>query len=244
MGTHDRHHAPAAERDLIRGGYMARLREWLTRAMTPFRRRKDEQRTEAEMRFHMDMEIQAGLKRGLSREEAERQARLRAGFVDAALDEVRDQRGLGWLDGTVMDLAARVVGTPPPARLSGCGGRCARRRGCDEHPDLHHRGRGHPAPTAIPRTGAVGAGLSIHAAQSEVPGFDLQLPGGQAREPHARWHCSVYPRRPPPDARGACRATYLGCHHRRFPSDARGFAGIGPQFRTRRPASEESGWSC
>jgi macrolide transport system ATP-binding/permease protein len=83
---------------------MATLREWLTRAMTPFRRLKDDQRTEAEMRFHMDMEIQAGLARGLSREEAERQARLRAGFVDAALDEVRDQRGLGWLDGTVMDL--------------------------------------------------------------------------------------------------------------------------------------------
>jgi macrolide transport system ATP-binding/permease protein len=83
---------------------VANLREWLTRAITPFRRLKDEQRTEAEMRFHMDMEIEAGLKRGLSREEAERQARLRAGFVDAALDEVRDQRGLGWLDGTIMDL--------------------------------------------------------------------------------------------------------------------------------------------
>ena len=83
---------------------MAKLREWLTRAMTPFRRLKDEQRTETEMRFHMDMEVEAGLKRGLSREEAERQARLRAGFVDAALDEVRDQRGLGWLDGTAMDL--------------------------------------------------------------------------------------------------------------------------------------------
>jgi macrolide transport system ATP-binding/permease protein len=83
---------------------MARLREWLTRATTPFRRRKDEQRTEAEMRFHMDMEIEAGLERGLSREAAERRARLRAGFVDAALDEVRDQRGLGWLDGTVMDV--------------------------------------------------------------------------------------------------------------------------------------------
>ena len=83
---------------------MSRLREWLTRARTPFRRRKDEQRTAAEMRFHMDMEIEAGLERGLSREEAERHARLRAGFVDAALDEVRDQRGLGWMDGTVMDL--------------------------------------------------------------------------------------------------------------------------------------------
>jgi macrolide transport system ATP-binding/permease protein len=83
---------------------MARLREWLSRATTPFRRIKQDQRTEAEMRFHMDMEVAAGIKRGLSREEAERQARLRAGFVDAALEEVRDQRGLGFLDGTVMDL--------------------------------------------------------------------------------------------------------------------------------------------
>ena len=83
---------------------MARLREWFSRAMTVFRRRKDEQRAEAEMRFHSDMEIEAGLRRGLAREEAERQARLRAGFVDTALDQVRDQRGLGWLDGTAMDL--------------------------------------------------------------------------------------------------------------------------------------------
>jgi predicted permease len=80
------------------------LREVLARALTPFRRRKLDRQTEAEMRLHLELETEAGLRRGLTRTEAERQARLRAGSLSASSEAVRDQRGLGWLDGAGVDL--------------------------------------------------------------------------------------------------------------------------------------------
>ena len=83
---------------------MTKLREWFGRAMTPFRRRKLDGQTEEEMRFHLEMEIAAGMQRGHSRAQAEREARLHAGTVAGSIEDVRDQRGLGWLDGTLVDL--------------------------------------------------------------------------------------------------------------------------------------------
>jgi predicted permease len=50
------------------------------------------------------MEAEAGMRRGLSRELAEREARLHTGAVASAMESVRDQRGLGWLDGTLLDM--------------------------------------------------------------------------------------------------------------------------------------------
>ena len=79
-------------------------REILSRIWTLFRRLKQERGTEAEMRLHLEMEKQAGVRQGLSPAEAERAARVQAGYIAAAMEEVRDQRGLGWLDGSVMDL--------------------------------------------------------------------------------------------------------------------------------------------
>lgn len=83
---------------------MATLRELLWRVAARFRRPTLEKQTEAEMRFHLEMEAEAGVRRGLTREQAEREARLRAGSVTASMEDVRDQRGLGWLDGTLLDL--------------------------------------------------------------------------------------------------------------------------------------------
>ncbi len=81
------------------------MRELLSRFTNPlFRRRALERQTEAEMRFHLEMETEAGMRRGLSRSEAEREARIRAGSFDSATEAVRDQRGLGWLDGSLTDL--------------------------------------------------------------------------------------------------------------------------------------------
>jgi macrolide transport system ATP-binding/permease protein len=80
------------------------LREILSRALNPFRRQKLERQTEAEMRFHLEMETEAGIRRGLPRSEAERAARIRAGSVGASMEEVRDQRGLGWFDGISVDI--------------------------------------------------------------------------------------------------------------------------------------------
>ncbi len=83
---------------------MGTLREWMVRLLAPFRRRALERQSEVEMEFHLAMEIEAAERLGISHQEAEREARLRAGSLAAALDEVRDRRGLAWLDGTGMDL--------------------------------------------------------------------------------------------------------------------------------------------
>ncbi len=69
-----------------------------------FRRRRLDRATQAEMQFHLDMEIEAGLRRGLTRSQAERTARLKAGAVSTAIEEVRDQRRLGWLEDAFTDL--------------------------------------------------------------------------------------------------------------------------------------------
>src|SRR5262245_24278870 len=66
--------------------------------------RRPEPDAEAEMQFHLNMEIEAGLRRGLTRSEAERSARLRAGSVAGSMDAVHDQRNIGWLDGLLVDL--------------------------------------------------------------------------------------------------------------------------------------------
>ena len=80
------------------------MRELLARVINVFRRGGLERQTETELRFHLEMETEARMRRGLSRAEAERQARLRAGFISTASEAVRDQRGLGWFDGLGTDL--------------------------------------------------------------------------------------------------------------------------------------------
>ena len=77
---------------------------FLKRLAATFRSRKQDQQTAEEMEFHLDMERQAALRRGLSPEDAAREALLRAGVPAAALEAVRDQRRLTWLDGTMLDL--------------------------------------------------------------------------------------------------------------------------------------------
>ena len=80
------------------------LRELLSKAAMLFRRREMGRETEAEMRFHLDLEIEAGMRRGLSCEEAARVARLRVGSITSSAEAVRDQRGFAALDGFTADL--------------------------------------------------------------------------------------------------------------------------------------------
>ena len=61
------------------------------------RRRRWERRMDAEMRFHLDCQVEDYISQGLSRGEAERRARREFGAVDLAKDECRDQRPLEWL---------------------------------------------------------------------------------------------------------------------------------------------------
>jgi macrolide transport system ATP-binding/permease protein len=102
---------------------MRTLKEILWRLLATARRRPLERETRDEMRFHLQMEIEAGVARGLSRAEAERQARLRAGTISAALEAVQDERGLGPFDGMLADLrhACAALRRQPGFALVACG---------------------------------------------------------------------------------------------------------------------------
>ena len=63
-----------------------------------FGRRSWEQRMNAEFQHHLASQIEAYRAEGLSREEAERRARVEFGPLELARDECRDERRVQWLD--------------------------------------------------------------------------------------------------------------------------------------------------
>ena len=69
----------------------------------------------AELEAHLEMETAEHIRRGMSPGEARRQALLSAGGLSAAVDAVRDQRGLPSLDALLLDLryAARGLRRSP-----------------------------------------------------------------------------------------------------------------------------------
>src|SRR5690242_5445321 len=68
-----------------------------------------------EMAAHLDMAAAEFERRGMSPAEARRQALIAAGGVDQAVESVRDQRGLPWLEhlGADMRYAARTLARNP-----------------------------------------------------------------------------------------------------------------------------------
>jgi hypothetical protein len=77
---------------------MRTLREWLLRLWATFRRRRTDADLEQELRLHLALAADEAHRRGQPPEDAERAARLHAGGVSQALDALRDQRGLPWID--------------------------------------------------------------------------------------------------------------------------------------------------
>src|SRR5712691_9294727 len=69
-----------------------------------FKRRRWEERMEAELRFHLRSQISDYVSQGLSQEEAERRARREFGAVELAKNECRDQRPVEWLDHFLRDV--------------------------------------------------------------------------------------------------------------------------------------------
>ena len=59
---------------------------------------------EEELRLHLDLAAEDARRRGEPPESAARAARLRAGGIAQAMEAVRDQRGLPWLDNLSRDL--------------------------------------------------------------------------------------------------------------------------------------------
>ena len=79
----------------------SRIRSW-SRAI--FRRTRMESEMETELRFHIDMFAEELVRRGVSREEAMRRARIEFGGIERAKEEGRGARGVSLLDQMIQDL--------------------------------------------------------------------------------------------------------------------------------------------
>ena len=81
------------------------LREWMHRlrgTLLPSRRDAD---LEEELRLHLAMAAEDARRRGLEPADAVRAARIEAGGASQAMDALRDQRGLPWLDDLARDVS-------------------------------------------------------------------------------------------------------------------------------------------
>ncbi len=80
-----------------------------------FSRRRWERRMDAELRFHLENQIDDYLSQGLGREEAEMRARREFGALELAKDECRDQRPVEWFAHLLRDIryACRSLGKSP-----------------------------------------------------------------------------------------------------------------------------------
>ena len=75
-----------------------------------FRRRRADDETAEELRFHLEMEAGKNLRAGMDPSEARRRARLRLGGVDAIREAVRDARGGRPLEDLVRDIGYALRG--------------------------------------------------------------------------------------------------------------------------------------
>ena len=83
---------------------MRSFREWMQRlkgTLLPARRDAD---LEHELRSHMEIAAEDKRRRGLDPDDASRATRIEAGGASQAMDALRDQRGLPWLDDLARDV--------------------------------------------------------------------------------------------------------------------------------------------
>jgi predicted permease len=80
------------------------LREAFKRVGTFFRKDQLDQELNEEMASHLQMAVEENMRRHMSAEEARRQALVRFGGVQQALERHRESRGLPWLDVLIQDL--------------------------------------------------------------------------------------------------------------------------------------------
>src|SRR5688572_6390060 len=83
---------------------MATFREWFTRLWGTVRPSRRDAELEAELRLHLELATEDERRRADSIESAGRAAAIRAGGMAQAMEAVRDQRGLPWLDDIARDL--------------------------------------------------------------------------------------------------------------------------------------------
>ena len=83
---------------------MATLREWLTRLWGTLRPGRRDADLEAELRLHLELAAENGRLRANGSDAGGREAAMRSGGMAQAMEAVRDQRGLPWLDDLARDL--------------------------------------------------------------------------------------------------------------------------------------------
>src|SRR4029453_11097121 len=95
---------------------MAVIREWRRRLWGTFRKAPEDAVMEEELRLHLEMVAADLQRRGVTPEEALRQARRQAGGIAQAMERRRDQRGLPWLEDLLQDarFGARMLLRAPP----------------------------------------------------------------------------------------------------------------------------------
>ena len=84
---------------------MRSFREWIQRlqgTLLPGRRDAD---LEHELRSHLEMAADDARGRGLDPDDASRAARIEVGGASQAMDALRDQRGVPWLDDLARDVS-------------------------------------------------------------------------------------------------------------------------------------------
>ena len=83
---------------------IAWLRQWLHRLRSFFRRAQLDHDLDAELRSHLEMAFERNLARGMSSEQARRQALLDFGGLEQTRQSYREARGLPFLDSLFHDL--------------------------------------------------------------------------------------------------------------------------------------------
>ena len=83
---------------------MAWLRELIRRLWGTLKRNPSDDQMEEELKLHLELAAEDMRKRGKSPEDAIRAVRLQSGGITEAMDAMRDQRGLPWLDDLDRDL--------------------------------------------------------------------------------------------------------------------------------------------
>src|SRR5919199_156373 len=79
------------------------LREWIHRLWGTLLPRRRDSDLEQELRLHLELGAEDARRRGLNATDSVRAARLKAGGTSQAMDALRDQRGVPWLDDLTRD---------------------------------------------------------------------------------------------------------------------------------------------
>lgn len=83
---------------------MATLREWISRLWATLGPRRDDRDLEQELRLHLELAAEDARRGDASRRDERRAAAVRAGGLVQAMEALRDQRGLPWLENLARDV--------------------------------------------------------------------------------------------------------------------------------------------